>query len=1155
MYKFFEKRSCGRAGRSGRVLKLLTGLFIVCSMTMSTAAYSQVITLHEKEASLPAIFDKIRQQTGYDFLVTKNILKDIRPISIDLEKVPLRSALEQVFSGLPLEFEVFDKSILVRKKKAAAANDVPSTGAAEEDPVVRGRVMDSTGAGLAQASIEVSGERRKKYISDARGEFEISLIQPGDTIHVSYVGYIDKKVIYTKTHNYIYIRLAMSRSVLDQMVVQGYGTTSRRYSIGDISTVTAEDIAQQPVSNVALALQGRVPGLLVTPLGGGIPGAAIHLQVRGQNTLNSNPGNPTTTNLLYNQPLILVDGIPTAMQNNTPTQLLNSFVAGNGAAGLSPINGINPADIESISILKDADATSIYGSQGANGVIIITTKRGKAGKTQLNINVNTGPNSPVENLKMLHTQPYLQLRHTALALDSINLATSPSYVQSAFPDLLNFDTTRYTDFVKKFFNGNPMNTDVHVSLSGGSGSDSYILSGGYTRSAYNLPGDFADNRFSFHSGAHHTSLDRKFTLDFGADLSYDKNNSAVTASAASAMGLPPDYPDFFTPSGALVWNYNGFAIDQMFASLRQPYSIEQFSTNINLKADYEIIPGLRASVLAGYSRADNKEYSAVPRSAQDPSSNSINATADFSNGIGQSIDIEPQLNYRKYIGKGILTVLAGGTYTRKVSSSTEQDGSGYPDDALLKTIEAAKTVATYDNSSIYKYVAGFSRINYIYDSRYIINLTGRRDGSSNFGPAHQFGNFGSAGLGWIFSEASAFKETFPFISFGKLSGDYGTNGTDGVAAYMFQPFYKISNSNPTTFQGSVPFVPTNLDNPNYTWASKHALNVHIDLGFLKDRILLGASWYQNRTGNQLTSYPLSSITGFTSVVENMNANVQNRGVEFTLSTKNIQGKDFTWTTTFNISANRNKLLSFPGLDHSAYSGTYQVGQPVSLIYGFKYAGLNPTNGVYQFYKGNGKSLANLLAYDSTALSYTTIAKGGDQVVLGNSEPAFYGGLGNSFTYKGISLSMFFQFSKAYARNYQSAVYSIGVPGSMVNLPEFVQDQLWLNASDKNAVLERPTTGYGSTKTAQAATKAEGYFTNSSGAYSNDFYVRLKTLAVSYSLPQKWVRTMHMTNFNVYINAQNVLTFTNYKYGDPEMPGQLAGIPTQRILAGGLSVSF
>ncbi|HEY4286362.1 MAG TPA: SusC/RagA family TonB-linked outer membrane protein [Puia sp.] len=1126
-------------------------------MTISTAAYSQMITLHEKQASLPSIFDKIRQQTGYDFLVTKNIVKDIRPISIELEKVPLKSALEKVFAGLPLEFEIFDKSILVRKKKPAAAGSDQTTATTGEDPiVVRGRVMDTTGTGLGQASIDVSGEKRRKYITNARGEFEISLIQPGDTIHVSYVGYIDKNVVYTKNNNYIYIRLAISQSVLDQTVVQAYGTTSRRYSIGDISTVTAEDIAKQPVSNVALALQGRVPGLLVTPLGGGVPGAAIHLQVRGQNTVNPNQGSSrTNTNLLYNQPLILVDGIPTAMQNNTPTQLLNSFVAGAGSAGLSPINGINPADIESISILKDADATSIYGSQGANGVIIITTKRGKSGKTQFNINVNTGPNSPVENLKMLHTQPYLQLRRTALALDSINLATAPSYVQSSFPDVLNFDTTKYTDFVKKFFNGNPMNTDVHASISGGSGSDSYILSGGYTRSAYNLPGNFADNRLSFHSGAHHTSLDRKFNLDFGADLSYDKNNSAVTATAAGAMGLPPDYPDFFTPSGALAWNYNGFALNQIFATLRQPYSIEQFSTNINIKADYEIIPGLRASVLAGYSRADNKEYSAMPRSAQDPSSNSINATADFSSSIGQSIDIEPQLNYRKYIGKGVLTVLAGGTYTRKASSSTEQDGSGYPDDALLQTIQAARTVMAYDNSSIYKYVAGFGRINYIHDGKYIINLTGRRDGSSNFGPNHQFGNFGSAGLGWIFSEEKGFKNALPFISFGKLSGDYGTNGTDGVAAYMFQPFYKIFNSNPTTFQGSIPFIPNNLDNPNYTWASKHAINVHIDLGFLKDRILLGASWYQNRTGNQLTASPLSSITGFSSVVENMNANVQNRGVEFTLSTKNIQTKDFTWTSTFNISANRNKLISFPGLDHSAYSGTYEIGKPVTLLYGFKYAGLNPTNGVYQFYKGNGKSLANLLAYDSTALNYTPLSKGGDEVVLGNSEPAFYGGLGNSFTYKGISLSMFFQFSKAYAANYQSAVYSIGVPGSMTNFPAFIQDQLWTSPNDKNAVLERPTTVNGSTKTAQAASKAEGYFIASSGAYSDDFYVRLKTLSISYSLPRKWVKTMHMTNFNVYINAQNVLTFTNYKYGDPEMPGQMVGIPTQRIIAGGLSVSF
>ncbi|WP_197492141.1 SusC/RagA family TonB-linked outer membrane protein [Arachidicoccus ginsenosidimutans] len=1134
----------------------LTAIFLLAAcMTVSAKVKSQTVTLDVKNAPVQSVFREIIRQTGASIIYNESLFSKEAPVTIKITDASIKEALTECLKSSSLTFDIENNTIIIKRKRDTPSPSAPAAFYNGPLPVeiVHGRVADTTGNPLDGASVEVHGSMTGRFVTNANGEFEISGLQQGDTLIASYIGYIDKTVIY-RGNNYIYIPLRISQNVLDEAVVQAYGTTSRRYSVGSISTISAEDIEKQPVTNVALALQGRVPGLYVTPRGGGIPGAIVGLQVRGQNTLISNPSdNSTSTNLLRHedQPLIIVDGIPTASQNVNPTQFLNSFIAGSG--GLSPINGLNPADVESISVLKDADATSIYGSQGANGVIVITTKRGKAGKTQLNLNVNTGPNSPTENMKMLNTQQYLQLRHDAINLDDLDLTTIPSYQAASFADILNFDTTKYTDWVKKFFNKTPLNTDVHASVSGGTNNDTYILSGGYTRAGYNLPGDFADNRFTFHSGAHHTSLNHKFTLDFGTDLSYDKNNSSVPASAGQAMTLVPDYPDFFTPSGDLVWNYNGIGLNQIFAGLKEPYNIQQFQLSANLKADYEIISGLRVGVLAGYSRSDNKEYSASPISAQDPSNQYAISSASFGQSVSQTIDIEPQLNFRRYIGKGILTVLAGGTWKKAFGYSNTQYGTDYPDDALLNSIQGAKTVTYSDNSTIYKYTGAFARLNYVYANKYIINLTGRRDGSSNFGPSHQFGNFGSAGMAWIFSEEGWFKRALPFISFGKLSGDYGTNGTDGVQSYMYQAYYKIYNSSPSQFQNTVPLIPNNLYNPDYTWASKHALNLHIDLGLFKDRVLLGGSWYQNRTGNQLTSYPLPAITGFNSVVENMKANVQDRGVEFTLSTKNIQHKNFSWNTTFNISTNRNKLLSFPGLANSSYSGTYEIGKSVTLLRGFKYAGINDTTGVFQFYKGDGKTITA-----PTGLIYTSVSKGGDQVIIGNSEPKFYGGFGNDFTYKGISLSIFFQFSKSYARNYLTAIYNGGGgPGYMANYPDFVLGKVWLNPGDaaKGAIFQRPTTGASYTTLASQAQSGAYYFASSSGAYSDDTYMRLKTLSISYTLPPKWVKAMHMTNFSIYVNAQNVLTFTDYKVGDPELPGQLYGIPTQRTFQGGLSMSF
>lgn len=1119
---------------------LLAGL-----MHVHAAGISQTVSFSGDNVPLPKVFDAIERQTGYVFFYNASLLKDAKPVTLHLVHVSLEEALKASLKDLPLDYGIEDKTVFIMKRQASRQQEpapAPQPEATPPPDDIRGHVTDTAGNPLDGATVKVKGTSIA-VSTDARGNFRFAGPADGVTLVISYVGYISREILLKEPHpSILMVALRHSDSPLDAVEVVAYGTNTRRFNIGSVATVTADDIAQQPVTNVALALQGRVPGLLVTPTGGGIPGATVLLQIRGQNTVQSAPTSP----LIYNQPLIIVDGIPTATQNNNQVQLLNSLIAG---SGLSPINSLNPSDIESISVLKDADATSIYGSQGANGVIVITTKRGHAGKTTFNLNVNTGPNSPTENLHMLNTQQYLQVREEALQLDGI--ALNDPYAASQLQDLVNFDTTKYTNWVNKFFDRDPQTTNVHASLSGGSAESSYILSAGYTKAAYNLPGNFADNRLTLHDGEHHVSSNRRFTMDFGTDLSYDKNNSSASAGIAQAMTLPPDAPDMYTPSGALAWTYDGVQIPQLFASLEQPYYMETFNLQSSINMNYEVIQGLKIGVLAGYSRSDSKEYSAVPTASQNPATQPY-SSADFANGVSQSIDIEPQLNYRKVMGNGILTALFGGTYKKNSGYSSEQDGTNYPDDALLNSIEGAQTVANYDNSSIYKYIGGFGRLNYIYASKYIVNLTGRTDGSSNFGPSHQFGSFGSAGLGWIFSEEKGFKRSLPFVSFGKLSGDYGTNGTDGVAPYSYQAFWKINNAGVPQFQGTVPYAPVNLYNPDYTWASKHALNLSLDLGFLKDRILLNGTWYRNRTGNQLTSYPLPSQVGFTSVVENMNAKVQDRGVEFTISTKNIRHKNFSWSTTFNISANRNKLLAFPNLATSPFYGEYTIGKSVSTLYGFKFAGINDTTGLFQFYKGDGKTKT------SSNLSYSFATQGGDQVPIGSGEPDFYGGLGNTFTYKGLSVSIFFQFSKTYSQNYLSALYSGGGPGTENNLPDFVLGKMWLNPGDNHAILQRPTTGAYSPNASPLsyeAQQAASYFSSSSGGYGNDSYLRLKTLSISYQMPGAWVKALYMTSANVFVNVQNVLTFTNYKFGDPELPGQLYGLPTQRIVAAGLSLNF
>jgi hypothetical protein len=488
----------------------------------------------------------------------------------------------------------------------------------------------------------------------------------------------------------------------------------------------------------------------------------------------------------------------------------------------------------------------------------------------------------------------------------------------------------------------------------------------------------------------------------------------------------------------------------------------------------------------------------------------------------------------------VLTSIAGGTFKRNNSALQTQSGSGYPNDALLGSINGASTVTQTSNTTVYKYVGVYGRIGYIYDNKYIINLTGRRDGSSNFGPGNKFGNFGSAGAGWIVSEEAFFKKAIPAVSFLKLSVNYGTNGSDGIAPYMYQRFWSINSSVPV-FQGTRPYNPRNLYNPDYSWASKRSWNFSADLGFFQDRLLINSTLYRSRTANQLTDNLLPGQTGFTSVVGNMNATVQNQGWELSIVSENIKSKNFTWSTNFNLTINRNKLIDFFELEKSSFATIYTIGRSVNTVNGYLYKGVNDTSGIFEFYTGKGGT--------TYVPSGANVSAGGDWQPITDLQPEFYGGLGNTLTYKGVSLSFFFQFTKQTGRNFLYALYINTIkPGGAVNVPVEVWDR-WRQRGDQ-ALLQRATQSVTS-----AASTAAFYFTSSSGTYSDASYIRLKTLSLSYNLPATIAKKAGMKSCRIYVNAQKQLTFTKYRVGDPELPGQLGAMPMQRIIAGGLSFNF
>lgn len=1114
-------------------------LLVAFSLQVTARTIAQKVTLTVKNAPLKVVMDSISRQTGYLFFYQVEQLKSSAPVTIQVRDAEMKLVLKQVFKGQPFQYSIANKTIVLTPKPPAK----PATQIEwSREPGVQQRffrihVSDSAKQPLAGAAVRVKGGKTGG-LTDATGEVILKGLTGKETLVISYIGYESSELdIDNRETIFTVLRPKINR--LDQMQVIAYGTDTKRFSVGSVASVSAQQISRQPVTNPLLALQGQVPGLAVTATNG-VPGATALVQIRGQNSLGT-----TMQVKPYDQPLFIIDGVPFAPQNVNINQI-NSLVTAQSfdggisqPTGISPFASINPNDIESITILKDATATSVYGSQGANGVILITTKKGKMGKTTYDLNVNSQFNHVARPIQLMNTEQYLQLRKEAFAAEGLTPSGDPADYMAFAPDLTIFDQQKYTDWQKIITGKSTHNTDLHATVSGGSASNTFLVSAGYTRSNFNYPGDFSDQRYTLHSALHSASTNSRFTLDLVTDFGYQKNNSAGYGGNKGIL-LSPNLPDLIDPSGNLVWDYKGYPlnVENFYSSLMQPTYLTHYNFNSSLRLTYKILKGLSIATNVGYSRANTVERSENPASSQEPTY--AVASAAFGNNAAEVINIEPQINYTRTMGNSELSVLLGGTYKKTTSDMYQVQGYGYSNDNFLGSIIGATTTYPMEEINLIKYSAGFARLKYTYHQKYIVEISGRRDGSSDFGPGRQFGNFGSLGAGWIFSEEAAVKHGLPLISYGKLSGSYGTAGKDASKSYAYQALYQNISRAPV-FQGIRQAYPYNLYNPDFSWAEKKSLNLSLDLALFKDRLVLNATYYRNREDNQLVDYPLPIQTGFTSVFGNLNAVVQNKGWEFSASSTNIKGKDFTWTTNFNLTFNRNKLLDFPDLEASSYSDKYVIGQPTSIIIGFKYKGVNPQTGLYEFYDKNGQA--------TSSPKFGNIASGGDQVPIGNMEVKYMGGIGNNFNFKNFSLFIFGQFSSSDAPNFLAALYNNGYPGGPVNQPAALLGQYWKAPGDQAAVQRLAANSYSSSFSTLAA------FRQSDAVFGSDRYFRLKTVSFTYGLPDNFLQKLHVREATVYINAQNLLTITNYKVGDPEQPGSFTAFPLQRIVALGLNVKF
>ena len=839
-----------------------------------------------------------------------------------------------------------------------------------------------------------------------------------------------------------------------------------------------------PISPKSRALGGRLPGLQISQVNG-LAGGPVNVTIRGKNSLGAG-----------NEPLYVIDGVPfghsltnVTMGTGVSAQTLGGIST--ASVGTSPFVNLNPADIESMEVLKDADATAIYGSRGANGVVLITTRKAKAGKTSVDASFYTGFGRPTRVPQMMNTAQYVMMRNEAFRNDNLVPNTTNA------TDLTVWDTNRNTDWTDLLIGETARSYDAQFRLSGGSEQTQFLLSAGYHRETPIFYGNMHDDRVSIRASMNHHSSDNKFSIAVSTSYSAD-NNNINTTNIGQVINTVPNAPYPLDSAGNLVWRDKGINFTNPLSYVKKRYRglTENSISNINI--GYRFSKSFQVKVDGGINVVRIDQKASNPTSSQNPFSTTPAATAEFFTQVQRNWIVEPQAEFSRKIGKGQLLILTGGSFQQQLSEGSRITASGYTSDELLGTPGPAATKSIASSYAKYRYAAAFGRVSYNWDGKYLANVSGRHDGSSRFGPNKQFGNFGAVGLGWIFSEEKFF-EQFSFFNYGKIRTSMGVTGNDRIGNYQYIARWGTSSA-ALPYQNASGLYPINLENPDFGWERNKKWEAAIELGFLDNHIFVSADYYLNRTDNQLIGYDLPSQVGFTSVTANREALVENRGWEFLINSTNIKTKDFTWESSFNITIPRSELVAYPNLATSSYANTYVIGQPITIRKYIDYQGVDPETGIYKL---NGINLTT------------------DRTIIRDLAQREYGGLQNTLIYKGWSLDFFFHFVNQLG---PTSIF-FQAPGARTN-QTIEALRRWQKTGDITDVQKFATTG--------APVTQYSYYANYSDARVSDAsFIRLKNVSLAYEFDGNLIQKLKVDNIRLYFQTQNLLTFTKYKIGDPE----------------------
>lgn len=1121
-----------------------TGILLFLGLFVAARGITQKVTLAESNAQLRTVMDKISKQTGYSFLYEPKLLDHSVPVTLSVKDVTLEQALDLCFRDQPLSYKIFDLTVVISEKTSKGGSSVagsrPEMNIPAQGPVT-GRVTNGQGEPLAGITVMVKGTKRG-VTTDGNGYFSISA--PENAVLVfSHVGYSSRELA-VGSRSVIDVSLEESNTSLNQVVVVGYGTQKRKDLTGSVGVVSEKDISDLSVTRVDQALSGKVAGVQVKTTSGQ-PGAAPQVRIRGIGSISAGT-----------DPLYVVDGFPT-----------------------DNIQTLNPNDIESIDILKDASATAIYGSRGANGVVIISTKHGSAKSNIINFETTYGLQSITRIPALMNAKQLSQYAVDGLRNKNTDAGQSVSgdpstwtYPVQPIP-LAVLAGTDKTDsrMTKALFRTAPI-AQYTLSAYGGSDKVRYALSGEYLdQDGVVLNTNF--KRYSLRANID-AKLASRLSVKVNLNPSYTTSNIMtessttdydyyISASPINGAQLWPAYLPILTPDGD-YYQYASTVASPAANPLAYVKNVRNKRTTIgvlgNVSAEYKITDDLALNAMVGATLQNAHTALFVPSLA------ALSNTGDFIPNVAQGTDstamdvnwlTEYTANYHKTINKNSFAALAGFTVQKDHVETNFLTSNRYPNN-LVPTLSAVGGLLTGGSSDVSEWslLSYLFRFNYNYDSKYYVTASIRTDGSSRFGSANKYGWFPSVALAYRISD-EAFLKDVSWLSELKLRASYGQTGNNNIGNY--QQYATINYDRYVLSNAAVSgFAPASLANPNLTWEKQKATNFGVDASFFDRRVSLTADYFKSKNTDLLLNVNIPAVTGFYTTLKNI-GEVQNTGFEFSLTTVNVKGKDFQWTTALNFSTYRNKVNRLgPGGDPIySYSNVTMVGHPIGMFYGFL------TNGVYLNQADVNKSpifgAGTSVASRPGDVKYVDYNKDGvidnnDQTIMGSPYPDFYYGMTNNLAYKQFSLSFTLQGTHG---------------GQVLNMAAIGQEN---TRGDRVAQLAsqlhywKSETDPGDGKTPRPNDAPKGNNRAVSQRYlDRASFLRVNNITLAYALPESAMAKIKLKSGRIFLNATNAILITKNTVsfnpdvsnsGNPLNPGvDFNDYPLPKTFTAGINIGF